>query len=84
MPLWCSEMDTPKKITEEQMYEALGKAFRQDPEQSLLWQLSQKATDPLNPVDERGGRRIHPLMFAFGILALIVIGTFIYFGVYNP
>ena len=66
------------------MYEALAEAFRQDPEQSILWQLTQKTRDPLKPVNEREGRRIHPLMFAFGILALIVIGTFIYFGVYNP
>jgi hypothetical protein len=76
-------MDTPKKITEEQMYQALGEAFRQDPEQSLIWQLTQKTRDPLNPVNKRGGHRIHPLMFAFGILALIVIGTFIYFGVFH-
>ncbi len=66
------------------MYEALDEAFKRDPEQSLLWQLTQKATDPLNPVNERGRRRIYPLVFAGGILVLIVIGTFIYFGVYNP
>ena len=76
-------MNTPRKITEEQMYEALGEAFKGDPEQSVLWQLTQKVTDPLKPEDDHGRRRIHPLVFAVGILALVAIATFLYFGVFS-
>lgn len=84
MPIWCSEpMDTPRRISEDQMYQALDRAFEGDPEQSLVWQLSQKVTDPLKPEIESGRRRLHPLLLAFIALALIVVATFFYFGVFQ-
>jgi hypothetical protein len=75
-------MNAPRKITEDQMYEALGQAFQGDPEQSVLWQLTQRVTDPLQPEDGQGRWRIHSLVLAAGILAIVVIGTFLYFGVF--
>jgi hypothetical protein len=77
-------MDTPQKISEDEMYEALGQAFRGDPEQSLVWQLTERVTDPLKPQGTSGRRRLHPLVLVLGILALIMIGTFVYYGVFHP
>ena len=73
-------MDTPPTISEDQMYEALGQAFKGDPEQSLVWKLTQKVTDPLRPEDNHGRRRLHPLVLTVGILVLIILATFVYFG----
>ena len=77
-------METSKKISEDEMYGALSQAFRGDPEQSLVWQLTQQVTDPLKPQDPRGRRRLHPLVLVLGILALIMLGTFVYYGVFHP
>lgn len=76
-------MDTPRRISEDQMYQALDRSFEGDPEQSLVWQLSQKVTDPLKPETDSGRRRLHPLLLAFIALALIVVATFFYFGVFQ-
>lgn len=76
-------MDAPRTISEDQMYEALDWAFKGDPEQSLMWQLSQKVTDPLKPETDSGRRRLHPLLLALIALASIVIATFLYFGIFQ-
>ena len=65
------------------MYAALDQAFTRDPEQSLVWQLSQQMTDPLKPEADSGRRRVNPLILALIALALIVVGTFLYFGVFH-
>jgi hypothetical protein len=76
-------MDLQPRISEDQMYQALDQAFAGDSEQSLVWQLSQKVTDPLNPETDSGRRRINPLLIALIALALIVIATFLYFGIFQ-
>lgn len=65
------------------MYEALDEAFESDPEQSLIWQLTERVTDPLKPESERGHRRFHPLLLALVALALIIVASFLYFGVFQ-
>jgi hypothetical protein len=76
-------MDTPPRISEDQMYQVLDRAFEADPEQSLVWQLSEKVTDPLNPETDSGRRRLNPLLVALIALALIVVATFLYFGIFQ-
>jgi hypothetical protein len=76
-------MDAPRRITEDEMYEALEEAFERDPEQSLIWHLTKHVTDPLKPETERGHRRFHPLLLALVTLALIIVASFLYFGAFQ-
>ena len=61
----------------------LDRAFKSDPEQSLIWQLGQKLQDPVKPEDRNGRRRMHPLALALAVLAVIIIGSFLYFGMFH-
>ena len=76
-------MDSSRHVSEDQMSDTLAEAFKGDPEQSVLWQIAQKVADPIQPEDKRGRRRIHPLLVTLGLFTLIIIGTFIYFGVFH-
>jgi hypothetical protein len=71
-------------ISEEQMREYLRQAYARDAEASLLWQLARKTEDPVAPRNEKGRRRWHPLSLMLATFILIVLGTFIYFGVLRP
>jgi hypothetical protein len=69
-----------KRVTEDEMFGSLEEAFKGDPEQSLIWQVTQKIKDPITPETDEGRLRIHPLLLALGLLFLIVVGMFLYFG----
>jgi hypothetical protein len=68
-------------IDEEQMRQYLRRAYAGDAEESLLWQLARKIENPIVPQNEKGKRRLHPLLVMLATLALVVAGTFFYFGV---
>lgn len=70
-----------RRVTEDEMFSSLEEAFKGDPEQSLMWQITQKLRDPIKPEDAKGRFRLHPLLLALGLLFLIALGTFVYFGV---
>ena len=70
-----------RRVTEDEMFVSLEEAFKGDPEQSLMWQITQKLKDPIRPENAEGRFRIHPLVLALGLLFLIAVGTFIYFGI---
>lgn len=70
-----------RRVTEDEMFASLEEAFKGDPEQSLMWQITQKLRDPIRPEDANGRFRLHPLVLALGLLFLIVIGSFVYFGI---
>jgi len=70
-----------RRVTEDEMFVSLEEAFQGDPEQSLMWQITQKLKDPIQPEDAQGHFRIHPLVLALGLLLLIAVGAFIYFGI---
>jgi hypothetical protein len=77
-------MDTEngaRRVTEDEMFASLEEAFKGDPEQSLMWQLTRKVRDPIRPEDAKGRFRLHPLVLALGLLFLIVVGSFVYFGI---
>jgi hypothetical protein len=76
-------MNGTRPITEDEMLILLDHAFKSDPEQSLIWQLGQNLKDPLKPEDGNGRRRVHPLVLALTALAAIIIGSFVYFGVFH-
>jgi hypothetical protein len=81
MPFWSSDMAGDQYIDEEQMRQYLRQAYAGDPEGSLLWQLARRVEDPVMPKNEKGKRRLHPLLRMLAALALVVAGTFFYFGV---
>lgn len=77
-------METEKsgrRVTEDEMLASLEVAFKADPEQSLIWQITQTLKDPIRPEDAKGRLRLHPLLLALGLLFLIVVGAFVYFGI---
>jgi hypothetical protein len=81
MPSWSSDMASDQYIDEEQMRQYLRQAYAGDPEESILWQLARRVEDPVVPKNEKGKRRLHPLLLMLAALALVVAGTFFYFGV---
>lgn len=73
--------NSARRVTEDDMFASLEEAFKGDPEQSLMWQITQKLKDPIRPEDTEGRSRVHPLVLALGRLFLIVVGSFVYFGI---
>ena len=73
--------NSARRVTEDDMFASLEEAFKGDPEQSLMWQISQKLKDPIRPENTEGRFRVHPLVLALGLLFLIVVGAFVYFGI---
>lgn len=69
-----------RRVTEDEMLASLEEAFKGDPEQSMIWQITQKLKDPIQPEDAKGRFRVHPLVLALGLLFFIAVGTFLYFG----
>ena len=76
-------MKGPRPITEDEMLILLDHAVKSDREQSLIWQLGQNLKDPLKPEDGNGRRRVHPVGLALAALAAIIIGSFLYFGMFH-
>jgi hypothetical protein len=74
-------MASEEPIRPEQMRQYLRHAYGQDAEESLLWQLARKIEDPVTPQNEKGNRRLHPLLLVLAAFIAIVFGVFIYFGV---
>src|SRR5690349_9527508 len=75
-----SSSDSPeiRHISSGEMRLRLRQAFAQDPESSLLWQLSRQLQDPLQTA-ENGGFRVHPLWLSLGAISLLALSAFIYF-----
>jgi len=72
-------MASEEPINPEQMRQYLRQAYAGDAEESLLWQLARKIEDPVTPQNEKGTRRLHPLLLVMAAFMLIMLGTFIYF-----
>jgi hypothetical protein len=62
------------------MRQHLRQAYAQDAEASLLWQLARRIEDPVTPQNEKGRRRWHPLLLILAALIVLVLGSFVYFG----
>lgn len=76
-------MADDQSITSDQMRQHLREAFAADAEENFIWQLAQKTKDPLKPEDRRRKRR-HPMLILYIALILVVLGVFLYFGVFRP
>jgi hypothetical protein len=73
-------MPSDEPISSEQMRQYLRQAYAGDDEESLLWQLARRIEDPVTPHNEKGNRRLHPLLLALAAFIVVVLGAFIYFG----
>jgi len=73
-------MASEEPISPEQMRQYLRQAYAGDAEESLLWQLARKIEDPVTPQNEKGNRRLHPLLLVLAAFIVVVLGAFIYFG----
>jgi hypothetical protein len=77
-------MPSTQQIHEEQMRERLREAFCQDPESSLLWQWTQRISDPGSPAGENKRPSLHPLLVIFTTLLVVSLATFLYFTFFQP
>jgi len=73
-------MPSDEPIRPEQMRQYLRQAYAGDAEESLLWQLARKIENPVTPQNEKGNRRLHPLLLVLAAFIALVLGAFIYFG----
>jgi hypothetical protein len=73
-------MSHEQYLGEEQMRQHLRQAYSQKGKANLLWQLARKIEDPVTPQNERGKRRFHRLLLTLAALIMIVLSTFVYFG----
>jgi hypothetical protein len=73
-------MASEEPINPEQMRQYLRQAYARDAEESLLWQLARKIEDPVTPQNDKGNRRLHPLLLVLAAFIVVVLGAFIYFG----
>ena len=74
-------MPAPRYIDEEEMRQFLLEAYRQDPESNFLWRMGQRFCDPVQPRNEKGRWRMHPLVLMLAALAAVALATFIYMSV---
>lgn len=73
-------MASGEPISPEQMRQYLRQAYAEDAEESLLWQLARKIEDPVTPQNEKGTRRLHPLLLSLAAFIVVALAAFIYFG----
>jgi uncharacterized protein involved in exopolysaccharide biosynthesis len=74
-------MPGDEPISPEQMRQYLRQAYEGDAEESLLWQLARKIEDPVTPQNEKGNRRLHPMLLMLAAFIALACGVFFYFGV---
>ena len=66
-------------LTAQEMRFHLREMFAQDQEASMLWQIGCILRDPLKKGKE-GHYRINPIWLELGVLAALMLGTFLYFS----
>ena len=74
-------MPAQNSISVEQMRGALRRLYRNDPESNLLATIARVLSDPLRPVDEKGGWKQNPLLTVLFLLACALMGVFFYFSI---
>jgi hypothetical protein len=75
-----AEGKTAQRVTEQEMYDLLERAFKQDKEQSWLWQLKQVLKDPITLETEKRPFHPHRLYLTYVVLLFVMFLAFIYFG----
>lgn len=73
-------MSAQNSISVEQVRWALRRLYRDDPESTLQATLVRVLSDPLRPVDEKGRRKLNPLLTILFISACALMGVFLYFS----
>jgi hypothetical protein len=73
------EVITPPAITPAEAYEKLAECYRKGSSDTFLNSLLYKARNPLEPIDENGKRKYHPLIYTLLIVIVAGVATFVYF-----
>ena len=74
-------MDTQGNISPDEVHQALGQIYRNDPETNLQCSLLESLSDELKPIDEKGRWKPSPLLILTLILLCALLGVFVYFSV---
>jgi hypothetical protein len=73
-------MSAQNSISVEQIRWALRRLYHNDPESNLQATVLRMLSDPLRPVDERGQRKLNPLLVLLSGLLCALMGVFLYFS----
>ena len=74
-------MDTPGYLSTEQVRQALREIYRRDGETNLRTRLLETISDELRPIDQKGRRRLSPLLVLCVLLLSALVGVFAYFSI---
>jgi hypothetical protein len=74
-------MDTPGYLSTEQVRQALREIYRRDGETNLRTGLLEAFSDELRPIDQKGRRRLSPLLVICVLLLSALVGVFAYFSI---
>jgi hypothetical protein len=73
-------MREPEHIGQEEMRTLLREAYSQDPEKALLVQVTRNFRHPAMPRDADNRWPVHPLWLTLAVIAVFVLGVFLYFS----
>lgn len=68
-----------KPVTPSDACEMLSECYRKGSSDTFLNSMLYKARNPLEPIDDKGRRKFHPLLYSILIVFLLAVGTFVYF-----
>lgn len=75
----ANKLELAKTITPPEACEKLSECYRRGSSDTFFDALLYKARNPLEPIDEKGRRKFHPLLYSIFIVFLLAAGTFAYF-----
>jgi hypothetical protein len=70
-------------IDQDAMQALLREAYHDDPEKSLLGELTRDLLDPANPRDANKRPHAHPLWLILGLIAAFVASVFVFFSLFG-
>jgi hypothetical protein len=77
-------MREPEHIDQDEMRTLLREAYSQDAEKALLVQVTRNFRDPAMPRDAGNPWSAHPLWLTLAVIAVFVLGVFLYFNRLSP
>ncbi len=77
-------MSPIRQVEVSEMRQRLREFHAQDSESDWVTTVKHLLSDPVKPLNEKGGFRPNPLAVLLGTIAPIVTGTFLYFSYFQP
>jgi hypothetical protein len=79
----ASDETLERTITEEEGLQLVKKAWARGESQNFTKSILTLITDPIQPVNDAGRRRLHPILVSALISGVILFALFIYFTYFN-